>query len=82
MNKLPILYIVLSEITLIRKLLYDYMNKHASLHKDHTTTLHNVSPKLTKLMQHLSTLKSTDACLVFVDSRLTAKILYHYIKVC
>jgi hypothetical protein len=79
MNKLPILYMVLSEITLIRKLLNDYMNKHA---KDHTTTLHSVSPKLTKLMQHLTTLKSTDACLVFVDSRLTAKMLYHYIKVC
>ncbi|XP_026819706.1 endoribonuclease Dicer-like [Rhopalosiphum maidis] len=80
MNKLSILYIVLSEVTLIRKLLYDYMNKHASLHNDHTTTLNNVSPKLTKLMQHLSTLKSTDACLIFVDSRSTAKILYHYIK--
>ncbi|XP_027844608.1 endoribonuclease Dicer isoform X4 [Aphis gossypii] len=75
-----IMSMVLSEVTIIRKLVFDYMNKHSSINNGHTTTLNNVSPKLKKLMEILSTIKATDTCLVFVDRRTTAKILYHYIK--
>ncbi|XP_025190355.1 endoribonuclease Dicer-like [Melanaphis sacchari] len=79
-NKCLILSLILSEITIIRKMLFDYMNKHASIHKNHSITLNNVSPKVKQLMQHLLTLKTTDACLIFVERRTTAKYLYHYIK--
>jgi len=43
---------------------------------------YNVSPKLRELMNILSNIKYTDSCLIFVDRRTTAKILYHYITVC
>jgi len=77
-----IMSLALSELTIIRKILYDYMNKHSIMHEGHSTTLQNVSSKVKKLMESLSTLKSTDSCLVFVLRRTTAKILYHYINVC
>jgi len=80
-KRLSIMSLVLSELTITRKMLYVYMNKHTFIHKGHLTTLHNSSPKLKKLMEILSSIKSTDTCLVFVDRRTTAKILYHYIKV-
>ncbi|XP_060881396.1 endoribonuclease Dicer-like isoform X5 [Metopolophium dirhodum] len=79
-KRLTIMSLVLSELTIIRKMLYDYMNKHSFIHKGHSTTLHNTSPKLKKLIEILSSIKITDTCLVFVDRRTTAKILYHYIK--
>jgi len=80
-RKFAILALVLSEVTVIRKILFDYMNKYSIIHKGHSTTLNNVSPKMKKLMELLSYIKVTDTCLVFVDRRTTAKILYHYIKV-
>lgn len=80
-KKLTNMSYVLSELTITRKMLYDYMNKHLFIHKGHSTTLYNTSPKLKKLMELLSAIKVTDTCLVFVDRRTTAKILYHYIKV-
>ncbi|XP_022180231.1 endoribonuclease dcr-1 isoform X3 [Myzus persicae] len=79
-KKLTNMSYVLSELTITRKMLYDYMNKHLFIHKGHSTTLYNTSPKLKKLMELLSAIKVTDTCLVFVDRRTTAKILYHYIK--
>jgi len=77
-----IMYLVLSELTIIRKMLCDYMNKHLVIHKDQSTTLQHVSPKVKKLMEILSALKATDACLVFVSRKTTAKTLCHYINVC
>ncbi|XP_003240109.1 endoribonuclease dcr-1 isoform X4 [Acyrthosiphon pisum] len=79
-KRLTIMSLVLSELTITRKMLYDYMNKHLIIHKGHSTKLHNTSPKLKKLIEILSSIKLTDTCLVFVDRRTTAKILYHYIK--
>jgi ERCC4-related helicase len=73
--------LVLSELTITRKMLYDYMNRHLFIDKNHSTTLHNTSPKLKNLIDILTKLQITDTCLVFVDRRTTAKILYHYIKV-
>lgn len=80
LKKCTIFVWVASEITIIRKMLYDYMYKHSL--ENNSTILNDVSPKLVQLMQHLSTLKSTDACLVFVKCQTNAKILYNYIKVC
>uniref|UniRef100_A0A2H8TDA5 Endoribonuclease Dicer n=1 Tax=Melanaphis sacchari TaxID=742174 RepID=A0A2H8TDA5_9HEMI len=79
-KNLTIISLVLSELTIIRKMVFDYMNKHSTIYKGHSTTVNNTSPKLKKLMELLSTLKIRDTCLVFVDRRTTAKILYHYIK--
>ncbi|XP_025190373.1 endoribonuclease Dicer-like [Melanaphis sacchari] len=42
--------------------------------------LNNVSLKVKQLMQHLSSLKVTDSCLVLVDQQKTAKYLNNYIK--
>jgi len=80
-NKSIIISLVLSELTIIRKMLYNYMNKHSIIHKDHSTSLQQVSPKVKNLMENLSTLKATDACLVFVSRRTTAKTLCQYINV-
>ncbi|XP_026808824.1 endoribonuclease Dicer-like isoform X3 [Rhopalosiphum maidis] len=79
-KNLTIMSLVLSELTIIRKMILDFMNKHSSIHKGHSTTLNNTSPKLKKLMELLSVIKFTDTCLIFVDRRTTAKLLYHYIK--
>jgi len=76
-----IMSLALSELTIIRKMLYDYMNKHSIIHKGQSATLQHVSPKVKKLMEILSALKATDACLVFVTRRTTVKTLCHYIKV-
>jgi len=73
--------LVLSEISLVRKLLYDYMKKIDINIESANCLKHNISPKLKELMNILSNIKSTDSCLVFVDRRTTAKVLYHYIKV-
>lgn len=80
-KRLTIMSLVLSELTITRKMLYDYMNIHTFIYKGRSTTLLNTSPKLKKLIDILSSIKITDTCLVFVDRRTTAKILYHYIKV-
>lgn len=83
-EKRLILSMVLSELTVIRKMLFDYMQSKipSSMPIESATSLQkNASPKLNQLMKILLSLKQTDACLVFVDRRTTAKILYHYIKV-
>lgn len=81
-EKSYIMSLALSELTIIRKMLYDYMNKHSIIYEDHSTTLQNVSSKVKNLMEYLSTLKSTDSCLVFVLRQTTAKMLCYYINVC
>lgn len=80
LEKCSVFVWVASEITIIQKMLYDYMCKQS--HGNNLTILNDVSPKLVQLMQHLSTLKNTDACLVFVERQTNAKILYNYIQVC
>lgn len=72
---------ILSELIIIRKLLYDYMKKDSKSIENPLSIVKNVSPKLTKLHNTLLKLKRTDLCLVFVDRRTTAKMLYHFIKV-
>lgn len=62
-------------------MLNDYMQKIDMNIESVKSLKHNVSPKLQELMNLLLNIKPTDSCLVFVDRRSTAKILYHYIKV-
>lgn len=80
-DKLMLMSMALSEVTIIRKMLFDYMNKNSIHIESSSSLLTNASPKLRQLMNHLSQIKRNDICLVFVDRRTTAKILYHYIKV-
>lgn len=72
---------VLSELTVIRKVMFDFMKKNSKDIESATSLSINASPKLKELMKLLSKVQRTDICLVFVDRRTTAKILYHYIKV-
>lgn len=85
LEKRLILSMVLSELTIIRKMLFDYMQcriQQFSIPIESASSLQkSASPKLNQLMKILLSLKRTDVCLVFVDRRTTAKILYHYIKV-
>lgn len=76
-----ILSMVLSELTIIRKIMFDYMKKDSKNIESAASISMNASPKLKELMKLLSKIQCTDVCLVFVDRRTTAKILYHYIKV-
>lgn len=76
-----ILSMVLSELTVIRKVMFDFMKKDSKDIENATSLSMNASPKLKELMKLLSKVQRTDVCLVFVDRRTTAKILYHYIKV-
>lgn len=82
-DKYKLLLTVLSEITIIRKIMFNYMAKNSThiVEDDGQSLIKYTSPKLKKLMNILSHLERTDTCLVFVDRRTTAKILYHYIKV-
>lgn len=80
-DKYMLMSMALSEVTIIRKMLFDYMNKNF-INVESSSSLHaNASPKLRQLMKLLSNVKRNDICLVFVDRRTTAKMLYHYIKV-
>lgn len=80
-DKYMIMSMALSEVTIIRKMLFDYMKKNF-IHIESSLSLHaNASPKLRQLIKLLSNIKRNDICLVFVDRRTTAKMLYHYIKV-
>lgn len=80
-DKYMVMSMGLSEITIIRKMLFDYMKKNF-IHLESSSSLQtNASPKLRQLMKLLSNIKRNDICLVFVDRRTTAKMLYHYIKV-
>lgn len=81
MHKFFIMSAVLSELTVIRKTIFDYMNNHTTIHEGRPSILSNISPKLQKLLDILLNITVNDTCLVFVDRRTTAKILYHYIKV-
>lgn len=75
-----LLSLTLSEIIVIRKMLYDYINSLLNTERS-LDIIKNASPKLTEFIKIMSTLKRTDKCLVIVDCNLTAKCLYHYIKV-
>jgi len=77
MDKYMLLTMALSEVTIIRKMLFDCMEKKSK----NISLLNNSSPKLRELMNILASIFRTDVCLVFVDRRSTAKMLYHYIKV-
>lgn len=72
--------LVLSEIIVIRKMFYDYMIKNSKLIESPSLT-DNLSPKLKKLMDILFEVQRSDICLIFVDRRTTAKVLYHFMKV-
>lgn len=81
-DKFAFLLMVLSELTITRKMMFNYMAKNSTQIVENCPPLINyTSPKLKKLMDILSHLESTDTCLVFVDRRTTAKMLYHYIMV-
>lgn len=72
---------VLSELTIIRKMLYDYIIKDSPVIESRTSVFNNTSPKLKELMKILSHLERNENCLVYVNHQTTAKLLYHYIKV-
>lgn len=72
---------VLSELTIIRKMLSDFMKKDSTNIESPSSIFENASPKLQNLVEILSNINRSDICLVFVDRRTTAKILYHFIKV-
>lgn len=80
-EKLMILSMVLSELTIIRKILFNFMKKNSANIESPSSIFKNASSKLQSLMKILSDIKRSDICLVFVDRRTTAKILYHFIKV-
>lgn len=80
-TKYTILSLALSEITIIRKMFYDYLIKYDQNIESASALHENSSSKLQNLMKIISGLKRTDSCLVFVDRRTTAKLLYHYIEV-
>lgn len=80
-NQFMLLSMTLSEITIVRKMLFDYMKKKTSNIENSLSLINNASPKLKELMKILSSIERTDTCLVFVDRRTTAKMLYHYIQV-
>jgi len=80
LGKCSVFVWVASEIAIIQSMLYDYMCIHN--HGNRSTISNDLSPKLVQLMQHLSTLKDTDACLIFVNRQTNAKMLYKYIQVC
>lgn len=72
---------VLSELTILRKILFDHMTKD-SINIDSPIFLYNnVSSKLQNFIKIIVLLKRSDVCLVFVDRRTTAKMLCHYIMV-
>lgn len=79
--KIMILSMVLSELTTIRKILFNFMKNYSTNIESPSSILKNASPKLQLLMKILSDIKRSDICLVFVERRITAKILYHFIKV-
>ncbi|KAF0759177.1 endoribonuclease Dicer-like, partial [Aphis craccivora] len=80
LGKCSVFVWVASEIAIIQSMLYDYMCIHN--HGNRSTISNDLSPKLVQLMQHLSTLKDTDACLIFVNRQTNAKMLYKYIQEC
>lgn len=82
LDKYMVMSLALSEMTVIRKMIHDYMAKNSKHAEGPTSLLINASSKLKTLMQLLLTIKRSDVCLVFVDRRTTAKIIYHYINVC
>jgi len=79
-NTKLVLKLAISELTVIRKMLYDYMNTLTNTNNP-IPSANNASPKLIKFMEILSTMQNTDICLVTVDCVTTAKLLYHYIQV-
>lgn len=73
---------VLSELTVTQKKLFNYMIKHSTnVVENNSFLLQYTSPKLQKLLGILTCLERTDTCLIFLDRCTTAKMLYHYIKV-
>lgn len=67
---------VVSELTVIRKMLYDNMKKDTK-----NPETYNISPKLKELMNILSFIKCTDIYVIVIDCQTTAKFLLHFIKV-
>lgn len=80
-EKSIMLSMVLSELTIIRKAFYDFIVINSNNKDKSISLINNASPKLKQLIQILSTIKRQDICLVFVDRRTTAKVLYHFLKV-
>lgn len=80
-TKGAMLTLVLSELTIIRKAFANYIKSNSMNNKGSLSLISNASPKLQELIKILNGIKCTDICLVFVDRRTTAKILYHFIKV-
>lgn len=80
-TKFFILSLALTEITIIRKCLYDYMLQNDKVVESASSLKNNTSPKIKELMKILSSINRSDSCLIFVDRRTTAKLLYHYITV-
>lgn len=72
---------VLSELTIIRKMLEDYMKEDSSNIESPSSLFKNASPKLRELMKILSSINRIDNCLVFVNNQTTATFLFHYIQV-
>ncbi|XP_050534312.1 endoribonuclease Dicer-like isoform X2 [Daktulosphaira vitifoliae] len=79
-DKFIIFSLVLSELVIIRKLFSDYIKKHSKSTEGSLALIENSSPKLLKLISFLKNVKRDDSCLIFVDRRSTAKLLYHFIK--
>lgn len=71
-----ILSIVLSELTVIRKMLYNEMKKDPT-----KPEMYNISPKLKGILKIVSAIMRSDICLISVERRTTAKYLFNFIKV-
>ncbi|VVC42507.1 Hypothetical protein CINCED_3A023563 [Cinara cedri] len=88
-EKSLMLLVVMSELTLIRKAFYDFIklnsmseNCSSILMSENCSSIlmSNASPKLKLLVDILKSIQRTDICLIFVDRRTSAKVLYHFIK--
>jgi len=79
-NAKLIFKLAMSEFAIIRKMLHDHLNSFSNT-KTPLPAINNTSSKLIKFMEILSTIKSSDICLVIVDCEVTSKLLYHYIQV-
>ncbi|XP_050430735.1 endoribonuclease dcr-1 isoform X3 [Adelges cooleyi] len=82
MDKYTMLSCVLSQLIITRKLFLNHMLKNSKNIENLSTLKQNASPKLVQFMALLDSVERTDSCLVFVDRRTTAKLLYHFIKEC
>lgn len=80
-EEIQLLCLALSEMTIVRKMFYDCLQKTDVVEEKLIDSFNYSSPKLKQLLNVLSNVKPSDVCLILVNDQISAKILYHYINV-